>query len=146
MSDNSSFVVEAHPAPEDVQFLEDQIVAFNIATTGIRPAEDVLLASFVRDPTGVIRGGIFGWTWGGCCEIRSLWVDAAWRGRGIGHGLLAAAEQEARRRGCFQVVLDTHSFQAPVFYQRCGYEIVGRVDDYPQGYQKYLLRKRLGSD
>ncbi|HLO15347.1 MAG TPA: GNAT family N-acetyltransferase [Anaerolineales bacterium] len=143
MTNAPSFVVEAHPAPEDVQFLEDQINTFNVVKTGIRPTDDLLLAIFVREENGAIRAGVFGWTWGGCCEIRYLWVDEAWRGQGYGQSLLEAAEREARRRGCHQVILDTHSFQAPLFYQRNGYEVVGVIDNYPEGYQKYYLKKQL---
>jgi GNAT superfamily N-acetyltransferase len=135
-------VVETRPASENVQFLEDQINAFNVATTGISSGEDPLLAIFVREGE-VIRAGVFGWTWGGCCEIRYLWVEEALRGQGIGQRLLARAEQEARRRGCHQVILDTHSFQAPEFYRRQGYEVVGVIDNYPEGHQKYYLKKSL---
>ncbi len=133
--------IETRPAPADVQFLEDQINAFNIATTGIDDAQ--LLAILVRDTAGTIVAGIFGWTWGGCCEIRYLWVAEALRGQGHGSRLLEAAEREALERGCAQVILDTHEFQAPIFYQRHGYEIAGVVDNYPLGYHKYYLRKTL---
>jgi ribosomal protein S18 acetylase RimI-like enzyme len=141
MMSSSSFIVETRPDPADVQFLEDQINAFNIATTGMRDAG--LLAIFLRDQTGTIVAGTFGWTWGGCCEIRYLWVAEELRGQGHGSRLLAAAEHEAAARGCAQVVLDTHEFQAPLFYQRHGYEIAGVIENYPQGYHKYYLRKTL---
>jgi GNAT superfamily N-acetyltransferase len=137
------WVVDAHPAPADVQFLEDQINAFNVAQTGISGEGDILLSMVVRDDAGQITAGIYGWTWGGCCETRFLWVQPELRGQGYGRSLLQAAEQEARRRGCRQVVLDTHSFQAPGFYQKLGYEIVGVVDEYPRGHKKYYLKKRL---
>lgn len=72
-----------------------------------------------------------------------LWVDEAWRGQGVGARLLRTAEREGVARGCRQAVLHTHSFQAPEFYQRHGYEIAETLDDYPRGHRKYALWKRL---
>jgi len=55
--------------------------------------------------------------------------------------LLAAAETEAKARGCARATLDTYSFQAPQFYQRLGYRIVAAVDDMPAGHTHYTLVK-----
>ena len=101
------------PTPDEVHYLEDRIYEFNSAKTGITDGE--WLALFVRDETRRIVAGISGDTWGGCLEIRQLWVDETRRREGVGTKLLEAAEQEGRRRGCTQVVLMTFSFQAPRF-------------------------------
>lgn len=135
------FMIKDQVAAADVQFLEDQINAFNVDRTGI--SDGRTLACFVPDNLGAIVAGIFGWTWGGCCEIKYLWVTEALRGQGIGTGLLLAAEHEAVARGCDQLVLDTHSFQAPRFYQQLGYQIVAEVAGYPRGYSKFYLKKAL---
>lgn len=133
--------VETNPAAQDIQFLEDRINEYNKAETGIYDAK--LLAIFLHRENNEMIAGIFGWTWGGCCEIQYLWVHQDRRREGYGKKLLLAAEQEAEARGCHQVVLDTHSFQALEFYGKLGYEIIGWHDDYPHGYRKYYLRKRL---
>lgn len=75
--------------------------------------------------------------------MRTLWVHERLRGRGVGTGLMVAAEAEARKRGAAQIVVSTHSFQAPEFYGRLGFERVGHVDDCPAGHQSIYLRKRL---
>ena len=56
---------------------------------------------------------------------------------------MRAAEHEARRRGCRQILLATFTFQAPAFYTKHGFEIVAVVDDHPYGHENLLLRKRL---
>lgn len=136
-----NLVFEADPTPEQVAFLEDRLYEFNVAATGI--ADGRPLAIFVRAEDGQILAGLCGHTWGGCCEIRQVWVDEPVRRRGLGTALLQAAEAEARRRGCLQILLATHSFQAPDFYRRLGFELIAAAQDYPQGHQNLLLRKRL---
>jgi GNAT superfamily N-acetyltransferase len=129
------------PTPNETQYLEDRIYDFNSSTTGV--VDGQWLAFFQRDPSGRIIAGVCGNTWGGTCEIRQLWVEESKCRRGLGTTLYRAAEQEARRRGCTQIVLMTFSFQAPAFYERNGFEIVATIQDHPRGHQNHLMRKRL---
>ena len=135
-------VVRVDPTPAEIDFLEQRLYEFNSQATGIVDA--LGLAVFARDARGEVVAGLCGHTWGGCCEIRQVWVHETHRGQGIGRRLLELAETEARRRGCFQIVLATHSFQAPEFYRKLGFEIVGSVPDYPRGHRHLHLRKTLG--
>ena len=77
--------------------------------------------------------GISGSTWGDCCELQSLWVDLGLRGCGLATRLLAAAEAEAAARGCARTVHFTYDFQAIEFYSKCGYEVIGCVEEFPSG-------------
>ena len=56
---------------------------------------------------------------------------------------MACAEDEARRRGCRGAYVTTFSFQAPDFYQRCGYRLVASADDFPPGHRHLAFRKPL---
>lgn len=129
------------PAARDLAELERCINDFNDDTTGARDGR--ALAAFLRGPDGALRAGLAGHTWGGCAEIKLLWVREAERRSGLGSRLLRAAEDEARARGCTRIVLSTHSFQAPGFYRRHGYAECGRVDGYPHGHAQIYLAKTL---
>ena len=133
-------VISVDPTPGEMQFLEDRIYEFNSRETEITDGE--LLAFFVREQ-GRIVAGICGNTWGGTCELRQFWVHESQRHRGLGTKLFEAAEREARRRGCTQIVLMTFSFQAPAFYERHGFEVVAAIDSHPRGHRNFLMRKRF---
>ncbi len=129
------------PARSGRDFLDERINEYNVAATNIHDGRMMYFA--VRDEQDAMIAGLSGWTWGGCAEVELLWVHEEWRGMGLGTKLLASAEDEARARGCTQIVLGTHSFQAPEFYKKHGYEICGVVDDYPRGFSHIHLKKRL---
>jgi NAD(P)H-dependent FMN reductase/ribosomal protein S18 acetylase RimI-like enzyme len=133
--------VRDEAAPEDLQFLEEQINEFNFTTTGIRDARGLVI--LLRDADRTIYAGLSGHTWGGVAEVRLLWVDERRRQTGIGSRLLRAAEDEARARGCRKIVLSTHSFQAPHFYSKHGYVVVGEFSEYPRGHRSIFLEKIL---
>jgi GNAT superfamily N-acetyltransferase len=114
---------------------------FNVEATGID--DGAMLIVSLRDESGGLVAGLYGWTWGGCAFVDLLWVDEPRRGTGLGSRLLASAEQEARSRGCTQVLLSTHGFQAPDFYRSRGYREVGRFQNYPTGSYQLQLAKPL---
>lgn len=128
------------PHPADLAALEEQLYRFNVAATGYTDGE--LAACFVRDEDGRLRAGISGWTWGGVGEISLLWVAEQRRSSGVGGALVAAFEAEARRRGARRLVVSTHTFQAPGFYARLGFEEVARIES-PLGHGDLLLVKSL---
>ncbi|MGI8855060.1 MAG: GNAT family N-acetyltransferase [Thermomicrobiales bacterium] len=129
------------PARSDRDFLDERINEYNFAATNIHDGRMMYFA--VRDEQDEMVAGLSGWTWGGCAEVELLWVREDRRGTGLGTQLLASAEGEARARGCTQIVLGTHSFQAPEFYKKHGYEVYGAVDDYPRGFSHIHLKKQL---
>jgi ribosomal protein S18 acetylase RimI-like enzyme len=77
--------------------------------------------------------------------MQNLWVDPSLRGQGLATRLIAAAEAEAAARGCAQTVHLTYDFQARALYERVGYELVGRVEDFPSGTDLLWFRKRLSA-
>jgi ribosomal protein S18 acetylase RimI-like enzyme len=132
--------VNEDPDPVDVLRVEDRVRDETLAASGLAAEEELVV--FARED-GQLIGGCCGSTWGGTCELNSLWVDERYRQQGLGGRLMAVAENEALARGCHQVVLFTYLFQAPGFYERRGYRIVGRVDDYPMGTPALWYHKSL---
>lgn len=135
--------IEQHDeaSPEQKDWLDERLYEFNVAATGLSDGRE--LALFVRDGTA-LRAGLTGVTWGGCCEIRQLWVHESLRGTGVGRRLMERAEALARERGCQQILVATHSFQAPGFYEKLGFVELSRAPEYPRGHAEILLRKALG--
>jgi len=123
-------VIRDTASDADSADLRDAIHEFNFATTGYRDGRS--LSCFLRDDDGALVAGIDGFTWGGYARVDYLWVTEQLRGQGLGSRLLDAAEEEARRRGCGTIVLDTHSFQAPHLYRARGYAEIGTTIDTPR--------------
>jgi GNAT superfamily N-acetyltransferase len=121
--------------------LWQRISEFNVDATGIDDRRALGVAS--RTPDGDLEGGLTGWTWGGCLYVENLWVREDLRGIGLGSRVLEAAEAEARSRDCAQVVVFSHTFQAPDFYLRRGYAELARIEDSPRGHADILFVKDL---
>lgn len=78
-------------------------------------------------------------------NVELLYVDESARRQGVGHRLLAAAEQKARELGARNVTLNTFEWQARDFYLKQGYEEFGRIDNYIQGFYAAYMKKALES-
>ena len=137
-------LVTVGDAPEIESYLAQRIYEFNAEATGYFDGE--YFSASRRDDSGTIRAGVFGYTWGGCCYVTYLWVDASERRHGHGTALLDAAENHAKAKDCKVVFLATHSFQAPDFYRRRGYKRKAYVQNHPVGHASMVFAKRLRDD
>src|ERR1700710_504933 len=81
----------------------------------------VLLAS----SEAAVVGGLFAETQFAWLRISIMAVDPGSRGKGAGSALLNEAERQGALRGCRYAYVDTMSYQAPGFYLKHGYQIVG---------------------
>ena len=131
--------VSDEPPRDAARAVDEGLEAHNQAAAPLRDVRP--LAAFARLPDGTLVGGAVGRTWGSCCELLQLWVDAAYRGRRIATQLVQAFEARAAARGCRIYYLTTLSFQAPGLYQRLGYDVLAQIDGYPEGIVKYLMHK-----
>ena len=129
------------PNENEIKHIRDALNRFNIERVGEDNHRPLNILEY--DDDGNIIGGILGGTYWGWMYVDILWVHESHRYRGIGSRLLREAEKQALARGCHHVHLDTMSWQAPEFYKKHGYEVVGVLPDIPRGNAKYLLMKKL---
>ena len=109
-----------NPSAKEIVFISQALTKFNDEKVG--PDNHELLNIVEYDENKNIIGGILGGTYWGWMHIDILWVNENFRKKGIGSQLLKAAEEEARKRGCHSVHVDTMSWQAPEFYKKNGYK------------------------
>jgi len=129
------------PSPADLLLLDERLDTALLNDHGHRDVGQIVV--LVHDGQGQLIAGGSASTWGGCCELATLWVDESFRNNGLGSQVLEAVECEAERRGCAQIVVFTHSRRAPTLYLRRGFDGVGSLADYPQGSSAVWLRKRI---
>ena len=134
-------VSDPHASEGLKQVVSDHLDAYNVAITGFPEYSPVNL--FLRDAGDEVMGGLLAAVWGGVLFIRILWVSEALRGRGFGRRLMEMAERRAMERGCRHIFVDTFSFQAPGFYEKLGYQIYAKAEDWPLGHAHHFFRKDL---
>lgn len=141
MKIEGEIVFAEHPPEDWVALVNDGVDLHNIAETGL--SEHYPVHFFIQTNSGACIGGLIGSIWGGWLHITSLWVEATFRGRGYGTRLLHNAEQYALDKGCFGSTLDTHNADAKCLYEKHGYEVFGKIDDFPPGRAQFFLKKAL---
>lgn len=135
------FDLTSQPSAEEEKAVRDALWQYN-ASAG-HPRDRQGLSLLLRDADGTVIGGLLGatgWSW---LYVENLVVPAELRGAGWGARLMRAAEDEARRRGCTGIRLDTYSFQARGFYEGLGFAVVGQIEDCPPGQTRFTMTKRL---
>jgi GNAT superfamily N-acetyltransferase len=79
--------------------------------------------------------------------ITDLWLEKAYRKRGLGAKLLQAIEMKAGSAGVKHIWTWTAGYEAPSFYQKYGYRIFCEFEDYySTRHSRIGLRKLLRAD
>jgi len=129
------------PQAADLDTVDAGLHLFNINAVDLDAVQT--RACFARNAAGQVVGGLRARQWGTAVEVQQLWVDEPLRRQGVARRLMQALEDEVRRRGATLIYLDTFSFQARGFYERCGFEVAVRLGGMPDGIEKYVMLKRL---
>lgn len=122
--------------------IRDGLGAYNLEKAGYRDQRP--LAVLVSDPdSGEVVGGLVGRTSFGLMYIDRFFLPERLRKQGLGSRIIEAAEAEGAKRGCSHAILFTLSFQAPGFYERQGWQVLGRIDCDPPGHTRFCMTKKL---
>jgi GNAT superfamily N-acetyltransferase len=101
-------------SPGDIDAIEDRLYEYNSHAIGRNDGQGV--GFIICDEAGHMIGVAAGYTWAATSELKQLWVDKAYRGRGYARKLLNAFVTEAYSRGVRQIWVASYDFQAPGMY------------------------------
>ena len=88
--------------------------------------------------------GAYHLPWAGTSELKQMWVDEAYRGRGYARALLSAFVAEAANRGVRRIWVASYDFQAPGMYEKAGFKRVAEFAGcWPEGHSNVVLCKTL---
>ena len=129
---------------EDSDFIRKKVIEHNLSCLSEEEKSPSEKISFiVKNEKEEIVGGITATTFWHHLHIDFFWVSKEYRHEGYGSKLIKMMEEFAIEKGCRLINLDTFSFQAPDFYKKHGYKIIGISEDHPKGHNQYYFEKRL---
>ena len=125
----------------EIDAIEDRLYQHNSHVTGRHDGQG--LGFVIRDELGRMIGVAAGYTWAGTSELKQMWIDEAYRGRGYARALLNAFVTEACSRGVRRIWVASYDFQAPGMYEKAGFKRVAAFKEWPEGHINVVLCKTL---
>lgn len=113
--------------PAELVAVQNLLRRAELPTEGLDPHVDTLLVA--RDGEWVVGSAALE-VYGASALLRSVAVDSAWRGRGLGVALAEAALALARDRGVARIYLLTET--AGGFFPRFGFRAIPRTEVGPE--------------
>ena len=128
-------------SPIEIDEIEQWIYNYNRRAIGRNDARG--LGFVIRDEAGRTIAVAAGYSWAGTSELKQMWVDEAYRGRGYAREVLNAFVAEAANRGVRRVWVASYDFQAPGMYEKSGFKRVAEFAGWPEGHSNVILCKTL---
>ena len=130
---------------EDAEFIEEQAGrAFDtVAPTEEDDGEEEFVYKVADEKGSILGGCILAVDERKTASVFDLWVEEAYRCKGIASALMQEAEKKARELGCYLVMIGTFDFQAKPFYENHGYVVNDTMAGVPKGHEHYFMTKRL---
>jgi GNAT superfamily N-acetyltransferase len=142
VNEHYQLVVTDKPGSDSTRVIKAGLSQYNHEKAGYTDSRTLSVLVMDANSQAVV-GGLLGRTSLGLFFVDLFFLPPALRGAGIGTRIIEAAEAEARRRACTAAVLYTITFQAPSFYERCGYRLLGPIECQPPGHTRLCMTKSL---
>ena len=127
---------------DDAEYIDDKLVEYNRSQVPAARDFEWIGRKIPGDNGEPAAAGFAGVNYWNNAFIELLWVDAPRRNQGIGSCLLSDIEREAKKNGACIMIVDARDWNVD-FFQKLGYTVYCTLEDYPKGYSKYKLLKRL---
>jgi ribosomal protein S18 acetylase RimI-like enzyme len=139
--DTLDFEMETPARNDSVEAAWQGLKDCNMQSAGA--SDFVSFSISIRTPRQRVVGVLLAELYWGWMHICIVWIHEEYRHQGLARKLLQRAELKATEQQCHHAYLDTFSFQATSFYKDLGYKIVGQLDDFPLGHQRFFMMKPL---
>jgi GNAT superfamily N-acetyltransferase len=137
-----NYAIKLEDYDEDVyEYIDEGII--DVSREKVNRAEPVWFQVVARDDDGKILGGAVGKFNYDVVLLDTIWVDEKMRGTGIGRQLIDGFEAHSRKLGAVLAWLETRSWQARPFYEKCGYRVFGELPYLGGRHAQYFMRKDL---
>ncbi len=139
------FTITHEPDGDYRKYLERRLRPYRAAPSMCAKGNALSLDISLDDDEGDVMAGLAALTRNGQVYIDLLWVHDCLRGQGIGRRLMQMAEAEAIKRGCALAYVSVGE-SALNFYQKLGYTVSGKLQDFRGGQSFYYLQKPLARE
>ena len=127
---------------DDAEFIDEKLVEYNRSQVPAVHDFEWIGRKIQGDNDEPIAAGFAGVNFWNIAFVEMLWVDASHRDQGIGSRLLLDIERETKKKGACIVMIDARDWNVD-FFKKCGYTVYCKLEDYPNGYSKYKLKKQF---
>ena len=126
----------------DAEYIDDKLVEYNWSQVPAVHDFEPIGRKIQGDNDEPLAAGFAGVNFWNIAFVEMLWVDEPHRNQGVGSSLLSDIEREAKKNGACIMLIDARDWNVD-FFQKLGYTVYCTLDDYPNGYRKYKMMKRL---
>src|SRR5262245_3315044 len=128
-------------SPIEIDEIEEWIYNYNRRAIGRHDARG--LGFVIRDEAGRTIGAAAGYSWAGTSELKQMWVDEVYRGRGYARELLNAFVAEAANRGVRRIWVASMTSKRRECMKRPASSVWPSLRGGPEGHSNVVLCKTL---